>query len=220
MDDSELDISWIREHEIISNIHNHFLRESINEINICCVYISKDNSIHRVVENTESLTMENNKTFLSQNKLLHIIQNNKKFSAIKYKLEDILVFNFDIEPEHIQQYVQNENYVDFSNTFLKKISSYDAIHISDSIIVFHSLATIYFIFKEVEREIDEPVVIKSILKKSGEKTKKHLENIEGEQKHNLTKKVVIQVDEPIVSKKSPVVNKNKTRKHHPIVIMH
>lgn len=90
-------------------------------------------------------------SLFTQEKLLYIIEKNKRKTEFsKYTLTDILVYNIDLEPEHIQDFSQytDEELNTYSKRFLTKASPYVNMNIGASMLPFHKINTIYFIYKE------------------------------------------------------------------------
>ena len=172
--DNELDIdtSWIDEQEKLQNINNNYYREPMNSMNIFFLYINQNNYIENIICEKHPLinSESNNKNsaFLSKEFVLKLIQNKKKKTPVsKYKFKEILQFNVDLDTEHIQSFSMNDNYTDSSHPFFKKIPMINDIFISDSIFIFHSLNSLFFIFQEYPNIISnnqQKHTLKSILK--------------------------------------------------------
>lgn len=201
----DLDISWIQEHEKETNIDEKYFREPMKNISVYYIYINNheiekiDNDIINIFSLSESKELG-----ISKECILHIIQNKKKKDEKKYKLIDILLYHVNLEPEIIQNYSKSENIDELSKGFFKVLSIFDDILIPDSIFIFHSINSLYFIFQR--EEIFYP---RSILK---DKTRKYLENTENE-KHNYSKKSV-GFHLPIHNKThSNKIKHNNTKKH-------
>jgi hypothetical protein len=159
--DLDLDISWIHQHEKENSIDKNYCREPMNEITTYCVYINKELEIEKVT--TEKMAIQFG--MVSKERVLHFIQSKKEsFTETKYRLLDMLLYNVELEPENIQSYSISENFHDLSKPFFKVLPAFDNVVIADSIFIFHSLNTLYFLFKEVERT---PIqILKPILKKN------------------------------------------------------
>jgi hypothetical protein len=78
----------------------------------------------------------------------------------KYRLSELLLYNVVIEPENLQNYSKTIQQMT-DEIYLKKLSTIDDIRISSSIIIFHTINTLYFIFQEID-----------MLKEGMKKTKK------------------------------------------------
>lgn len=220
--EDNLDISWIQEHEKLTNINNNYCREPISNIQLCCVYINQQSSIDNIeIENLELQggnevnEGKSGTSVITQEKILHLVQNKKirmiNGNSVKYSLKDILLYVVDIEPHVLQSFSQTQM-DDIGNTskmFLKTCSLFDNINVPQSIFIFHSLATLYFIMQE--RPNKKPLPIPVIIPKSILKTKKIIDGGEnGEHKKKNTKKVII--IEPSSDAKSSMQNFPLTRR--------
>ena len=165
----------------------------MNEIQIHSIYINKNNHIDKITSKTQSLSVidsSNNNVGLKSSTVIQLIESDQ------YKLFEILVFNIDLEPEHIQDFSKIDNLGHFSSKFLKNVylnSTIQDIHIPSSIFIFHSLNAIYILFQEIVH-FQETIIPKSILKKT-DSSNSNLRK---------TKKVSIQIPH-----KSSGVNKTK-----------
>lgn len=210
--DLDLDISWIHQHEKENSIDKNYCREPMNEITTYCVYINKDLEIEKVT--TEKMLIEGG--VLSKERVLHFIQSKKKsFSETKYRLLDMLLYNVELEPENIQSYSISDNFYDLSKPFFKVLPVFDNVAIPDSIFIFHSLNTLYFLFKEIECspiEILKPILKKNKTYKIKEPDAMDSDSTTGAAANNKTKKVLFHAEckeydgEPL----------NKTRSNHRI----
>lgn len=152
METDDLDISWIEEQERIQNIKTNYSREPIESITTYFIYINRNQYIDKILCESQLLEIKEDKTgsFIRQDTVLKIIQSKKKMTAFsKYKLIDILLYNVDLEPEHIQAY---SNDIEINTGTLKHVPIFDEIVISPSIFIFHGINSLYFIFQEVEVE--------------------------------------------------------------------
>jgi len=172
--DNDLDISWIDRHNKLHNIDKNYCREPMENINIHSIFINTQNTIEKI--SSDKIDIYDNT--IPKEKILKIIQDNKSMpggvGSIKYKLLDIIVYNIDLEPQHIQDFVQNDD-ID-TDRFLKKVPIVDDIRIAPSIFIFHSLNAIYIMFQEIEVVLNP--IIKPILKISGgDEGKKHTKKV-------------------------------------------
>jgi hypothetical protein len=186
--DIDLDTSWIQDVSRLHRVNDLMEREEMNCISIQTIYINSKQEIEKTEKETIELRKINStqkyKIGITNEQLLHFIQKKKNtLFTKKYKLDNVLLYNIDIEPTHIHKYV-NENYTD--NTTLVSVPIVKDIVIPPSLLIFHSIQTLYCIFIECQP------VLKSILKNgndSGNKSTKH------------TKKVKI-MDKPTTIKKT------------------
>ena len=166
-DDLDQEFSWILEQDRLHNPQNNFSREPMERIQVKYIYINQNKYIDKVLCETLELSSGN---VIPNEQLIHMTESKKiKTPTSRYKLKEILLFNIDLEPEHIQAYAKNDDFITFSKPFMKVLSILDKIIINDSVFIFHDINTLYFIFEEVEIEFvgegNKPVTIKSILKK-------------------------------------------------------
>jgi hypothetical protein len=138
------------------------------------IYINSNLEIEYVSNDVETL-VNIPSTNINKERLLHIIQNKRHHNNKKYRLDDILSFQIHLEPENIQSFVSSTT----PDTFLKSVPIFDNISCIPSIFIFHDIASLYFLFYEIDTSR------KSILKNS------HNNNYNN---HRITKKVHIHND--------------------------
>ena len=151
----ELDLDWIDEENKMIHIEKNIQREPMSSVSIHFVYINNSSSIEKVVTEKHLLSKEkgngsNDCSVLKKETLLKII-NEKKQSLFltKYVFMDILIYNIDLEPTLIQNYVQGLG----SPSFLKTMPIPDNILFQPSIFIFHPLNAIYIFFLEKDKDI-------------------------------------------------------------------
>ena len=155
-------MSWLEEQERILSISEVPYREPMQSLKCYFFYINMNDYIDRVDMEELDLGMEG---VLASDKLLHIIQSKKTYTAnTKYVFQDLFLFHVDLEPDEIQGFVGCDGEVD-NGRFFRKVSVVDDIIVPPSIGVFHSVNSLYFFFHEsFLRKAREP---KSILKVGG-----------------------------------------------------
>ena len=205
--DMDLDDSWIRETEKIEKVEQNYIREPMEFIDVFFLYINSNHYIEKILSEKHPLVLlDDGKTnVLKKEYILQLIQSKKiKTNHSKYAFIDMITFNVDLQPEHIQNYSKNENISENSKQFFKVLPIVDDVIISPSIFVFHGINSIFFIFQEKEFDVSQ-LQPKSILK-----------NILGS-RHKTTKKVKIMIGGVDVSSnsinKSRLTRKRFTRKH-------
>lgn len=178
-------MSWIEEQEKLLQVNKLYYREPMESIQIHYIYININNYIEKIT--SEKIPIENNK--IDKDKVLHISQ--EKCFNKKYFVKDIFSYIVDLEPENVQKYSKSENFEELSRGFLKVLQLNSDIVFVNSIFVFHSVNSLYFLLYEVPVEVIEKP--KSILK------------TEKKEKRELSKKrVTIKLKDEI---------HRKTRKH-------
>jgi len=177
-DEDDLDTSWIQEEEKLETIEKNYRQEPMENIDIFFLYINADDYIEKIICENHSLS----EIVLKKEYILHLIQSKKRtLNNRRYKFIDMLLYNIDLGPEHIQTFSNTEVNEENARGFLKTYPIVDDVTISPSIFIFHNINSLFFLFKE---NPNEPIPIKSILKKDGP-----LRSL-----HKVTKKVKIVVD--------------------------
>ena len=163
VDEDELDMSWLEEQEKLNNIETIYNREPIKSINLFFIYVNKDKNVDEIIQ--EKHVLQQPGSLLSKEILLQYIQSKKRYAdKSKYKFQDIMMFNVDIEPEHIQAYSTTEITVENSTQYLKVLPFSADIHVADAIFVFHETTSLFFVFQEVVLNPSIRTTLKSILK--------------------------------------------------------
>ena len=183
MDENEdLDISWIEEQEKLQSVDKNYFRESMDTITVTVIYINTNLYIENIISEKHALSSNG---LLEKERLLQIIQSKKKTTAYsRYKFMDALLYNVDLEPEHIQKYANTLTNENETCPFYKRLPIIDDIVFSPSIFIFHGLNGLYLLFKEEPRTDIQNMKTKSILKSDGDQLKK------------ITKKVKLVLKKP------------------------
>ena len=93
--------------------------------------------------NTEIIQL-NNPNILSRDEVIGLI---KKHNKIKYTLLSLLKYNIDIEPNHVNIFLQQPTE---KSNYLSVIKSIENIYLSPTIRMFHPLNEIIILFYEAE----------------------------------------------------------------------
>ena len=177
-DDDTLDTSWIDLQNKIDDIHEHYFREPMQEINLFCIYVNDDSNIEHVISEKEMLApLSNGKMGITKDRLLHLIQTKKsnyRERDKKCKLVDILYYNAVIESVDLERDYMDENWESPYSSFFKTLPIFDEIIVDDSIFVFHDVNSIFFIFKQFATHNSS---LKSILKPSDNSSAKSTKKV-------------------------------------------
>jgi hypothetical protein len=169
-DTDDLDCSWIDKEEKLGSINSNYIREPIDDIRLFFIYTNCNLEIDHVSKDIECV----NNGCIHKDRLLQIIQTKRHHNNKKYRLDDILSFQVDLEPEKIQSFSELDSLDDISASFFKSVPIFDEISCIPSIFIFHDVASIFFLFNEVD------MAAKSILR-----------NGEDSSRNRVTKKVRI-----------------------------
>jgi hypothetical protein len=158
-----LDISWLNEYSSINDIHEQYCREPMKEINVFFVYINEHSYIEKIINEKHGVVetaVEGGSApryIIPKEHVLHMIQS-KKISTpySKYKLMDTLVYNVDLESDHIQSYSKLSMNDQNNKQFFRVLTLIDDIVLPPSIFIFHSLNSVFFIFQEYVHTFHKP----------------------------------------------------------------
>jgi hypothetical protein len=157
-----------------------FSLEPLDEIETISIYVNKDNHVQQIKQ--ETLAMENSNK-LSRLELDNFIQKNIAETKNTYRITSLCLFKIDINSDQVIDYI---NQSDDENTYLqniKQFSKIEDIKFNDSLIMFHDINSLIFVFSEITIP---KMVRKGKLKRN--KTKKILEQFAPH--HNKSKRIL------------------------------
>jgi hypothetical protein len=135
-----LDTTIIDEFEKDDELYNDFYKDKIEQINLYILYVDNNNDLFHIKKDTT--TLNNGK--LEKDDLKNLIRQYIKYQNKKYRLISLLKWNITIEPEEISDYLRNEKKFDF----IKSIRNINSVEFEDSINLFHNLNSLYLVFHE------------------------------------------------------------------------
>jgi hypothetical protein len=184
----DLDTSWIETEEKLYSTEMNLSKTPMESILCYFIYVGADLSIQKIIKDSESIvSLDNLQQGITSNRILQIIQTRRFLgNGLKYKVMSLLKYFVDLEPNSLQDYCYGEHSYDVSKGFFREISFLEDIVIQPSIFLFHSLNSLYFLFKEYDTTKKN---VKPILK---------TDSNGGDISSRITKKVRIS-DEPKVS---------------------
>ena len=136
----DLDTTIIDEFEKDDELYNDFYKDKIEHINLYILYVDNNNDLFHIKKDTASL----NNSRLEKDDLKNLIRQYIKYQNKKYRLISLLKWNITIEPEEISDYLRNEKKFDF----IKSIRNINSVEFEDSINLFHNLNSLYLVFHE------------------------------------------------------------------------
>lgn len=136
----DLDTTIIDEFEKDDELYNDFYKDKIEQINLYILYVDNNNDLFHIKKDTA--TLNNGK--LEKDDLKNLIRQYIKYQNKKYRLISLLKWNITIEPEEISDYLRNEKKFDF----IKSIRNINSVEFEDSINLFHNLNSLYLVFHE------------------------------------------------------------------------
>ena len=177
----DLDSSWIDKEKKMGASDTNYIREPIDDIQLFFIYINSGLEIEYVSKGIEYIDRDHG--IINKDRLLQIIQTKRHHNNKKYRLDDLLSFQIDLEPENIQSFSELDSLDAISATFFKSVPIFDEVVCIPSIFIFHDIASLFFMFNEVD------TVKKSILRSTSDS-------------HRVTKKVRIMDDDVVVDHSS------------------
>jgi len=164
--DDFLDLSWTEETNRLINSQTLYPCEPMSTIGVQCIYISSSLSVHHIKHETLSLqVIEGSGSILSEEVLLHTIQNNKQLGETRYKYDGLATYFVTLNQTNIFQHVQNP---EGSFDFFSEKNRVDTLFIPSTLFIFHSINTIFLFFRELTLVTQSPLIalpLTSILKK-------------------------------------------------------
>jgi len=192
-----------------------FKLKRIKDINIYITYVNLENEIEII--SRKKLYIENKQNTITRNQLVDVIKSHERRNNIQYKLMSIMVYNVNVTPETLSDYIEKPE--DFISLFT--LSRVDSFELQSTISILKEFNAMYFFFFEVPQQVKvipslalpAPVVTSPHLepREKGEKREKKSENdnkVKGKP-HNTTKRIFIN------SKTNPRANNrnNKTKRY-------
>ena len=173
--------------------YKKFKLKRIKDINIYLTYINHENEIEIV--SREKLYIKNRQNTITRNQLIYIIKNCQRRSNISYKLVSIMVYNINVTPETLTDYIEKPE--DFVSLFT--LSRIDSFELQSTISMLKEFNAIYFFFSELPQQPIPSLALPESREKGekGEKNNKEIHNEEtnalvSKKKHNTTRRIHIQ----------------------------
>ena len=141
-----MDINWIEAFEEEEKYYTMFYPEKIKEITVNILYINKNKELEKISEKILNLKNEN---VIKKEELIKLIKENEKIDRKKYKLINILVYNFDIKNDELKNFLSKSHNYDFI-TNLKTLDDYE---VNSTINCLHKINNIYIVLIEEERKL-------------------------------------------------------------------
>ena len=150
--DYEIDEEWIKNFENMENEYDIFYKEKPKIIEIIYIYIDNNKEIEFIKKEDYDL---NNEAKILKSNLIFLINDNKIMCEKKYKLLNILKYNFTIEPvEILHEFrkldidISNNNNNNNNNKYLQNITAINDVLFNDTVELFTELNTLYVIYAD------------------------------------------------------------------------
>jgi hypothetical protein len=172
-----------------------FKMKRLKDINIYLTYINSENEIEII--SRKKLYIENKQNTITRNQLVDTIKNSQRRNNIHYKLISVMVYNINVTPETLSEYIEKPE--DFVSLFA--LSRIDSFELQSTISMLKEFNAMYFFFSEViQHPIPSPALLESREKgEKGEKGEKEIQkstittktNLPSSKPHNTTKRIYI-----------------------------
>ena len=123
----ELDTNIIDEFEQDDELYKDFYKDTIEQVNLFILYVDNNNDLFHIKKDTA--TLKDGK--LEKSDLKNLIKQYIIYEKKKYRLISMLKWNINIDPDEISNYLKEDN-----------------ITFDDSINLFHNLNSLYLVFHE------------------------------------------------------------------------
>lgn len=183
-----------------------FKMKRLRNINMYLTYINSENEIE--VISKKKLYIENKQNTITRNQMVNTIKNSQCRNSIHYKLISIMVYNINVTPETLSDYIENpENFIS-----LFSLSRIDTFELQSTISMLKEYNAMYFFFSEVPQE---PIIPPLALPDSGEKGEKNSDipqkmNENSSKMRNITKRIYIQQGK---NNRRNISHHNKTKRY-------
>ena len=184
-----VDLSWLDEYIRTTEGGVTYLPEIMSKIKLKILYINTKNEIEHVIKKDVPLEVNTKESFINESTLIKFIHNYRDYNNKRYQCSNILKYHISMDPQVIFENINDDN---FSFSDEESFFSFDLptnIYFPPSLFIFHSINSIYIIFKElilVETKM-EPI---SILKKNKIKNTKRVRICENlPDHHHKTRKL-------------------------------
>ena len=149
-----LDVSWIKEEEVLISMTSIPPKEVLKSIPLQFVFVNSESEIVWVIQRTQSLDISGNQSVLPKETILKHIQTAKEeyassgsASGTAVSFMDMLIWNAGIEPDHIHRYAEFDDPGRLGTEFIRGSIFYDTL-LDPSMFIFHSNQCIFLFFRE------------------------------------------------------------------------
>lgn len=144
----DLDMKWLDDVEQHNRDYGKFYKDDVFNIKVVFIYTDVNKNIEYV--STKNVDLENKNAF-TQDELVNVIHRSNQINRKKYRLLKCYLYNLDIEPDDLQEFIRNKNKYDTSNVdipFFQLIDVARNIVIQPTISQFQKMNTLYLIMGE------------------------------------------------------------------------
>lgn len=182
--DEDMNTNWIDDYEEYEKKYEDYYLESMEGVKTMFIYVNKKREIESIHEDYIELQANN---ILTKEELLFLIKNNNNPKNLKneptkkkdpYKLLSVLVYNIDLQPKQLKEYLEKKHPAPQENPYLYSLKILEDIQFKKSISLFHDINTVYFIYydnshtKNINNKTKKIYANKTVSNTSHNKTKR------------------------------------------------
>lgn len=142
---SSSETNWIEDFEKDDKLYKDFYTDDVYFTNIHYMYINKNDEIEKIKEQSFLMSQPN---YILRDELLKILKSNSFENDKRYSVLSILKVNIIIKPEEIKNFLLDEDYYKYGESFITQIKNFDNVPFEKTINMFHDLNDLIIIFYE------------------------------------------------------------------------
>ena len=166
MDDfmDSVDLSWLDKYIRTTEGGVTYLPEIMSNIKLKILYINTNNEIEHIIKKDVPLEVNTQESFINESTLIKFIHNYRDYNKKRYQCDGILKYFISMDPQTIFENIHNDNFTFSDENSFFHFELPCTIHFPPSLFIFHSINTIYIIFRElllVETKMDSITIKKN-----------------------------------------------------------
>jgi hypothetical protein len=140
-EETMLDDQWMRAFKEDSKLYKDFYKDDIWHINLCFLYVNRENEIDCMRQETFLMSKPNR---MLEAELLQILKRSSTHNRQRYSLISILRYNLLLEPCEVKHYLNNGE----DKNYLTVVTNFNDIVFGRTIAMFHDINDLVFVFYE------------------------------------------------------------------------
>lgn len=141
-----INLDWLQEYECM-NVSHMLKKDSMKYIRLIILYINSNGCLEKKLSLSSTVPIDDDK--INYSDLKHVVSKHKQFG---YTIDDILLYNVNIDPKLIQQYLVldvscNTKHLDIPSC-IYSFQSEQNIDIPPSLPIFHNINALVVLYKE------------------------------------------------------------------------
>lgn len=141
----KLDDEWIRNFEKSDQLYKDFYTDDVYYTNLHLIYVNKYSEIENIREEKFIMKAPN---LITKEEIIGILKRNSCINSKHYSLLSLLKINIDLVPSDIRYFLKDDNFLQFSDSFLTPNKNIDDILFKKTINMFQDLNDIIIVLYE------------------------------------------------------------------------